>query len=100
MKNLNLCLLLFVAIFSSVVLTSCSDEEEGKSCMEELNDLAQLNYNKVLAFSNDPTPENCNAMKKTATDFFNKAKECGDADMIYAAEENLRAIEDWDCDNL
>ncbi|MBB6612412.1 hypothetical protein H7F15_15300 [Pontibacter sp. Tf4] len=100
MKHLNSFLLLLVALFCSVALTSClgdDDEDKGKSCMEELNALAKVNYEKTLAFSNDPTPENCEAMKKTATDFFNKAKQCGDANMIQAAEENLNAIKDWDC---
>lgn len=103
MRHLNSLLLLMVTLFCSVTLTSClgdDDEDEGRSCIEELNVLAQENYEKTLAYSNNPTPATCEALKKTATDMLNKAKECGDADMIYAAEENLNAIKDLNCSEL
>ena len=103
MKKFNALLLLFVALFCSVALTSCLGDDEKdteQSCLQELNKLAQLNYTTTKAFADNPTTANCNAMKKTATDFFNKAKQCGDADMIYAAEVNLEAVNDWNCNEL
>ncbi|MBB6612413.1 hypothetical protein H7F15_15305 [Pontibacter sp. Tf4] len=102
MKNFNALLLLFVALFCTVTFTSClgDDEDDEKSCYDELQRLSQIANEKAQALSTNMTTANCNAFKEAAINFYNKAKECGDKNMIESAERSKAMTEALDCSDL
>ena len=103
MKKFNFLSLLFVVLFSSIALTSClgdDDDEKEENCYEELQRLGEIANEKAMAFSNNMTSSTCSAWKTAATNFYNKAKQCGDADMISAAEHGLEVTEMLDCSDF
>lgn len=102
MKKLNTLLLLFVALFCSVTFTSClgDDEEDEESCYDELQRLSQIANEKAQILSTNMTTANCNAFKEAAINFYNKARECGDKDMIALAEQSIATTEAMNCSDL
>jgi hypothetical protein len=100
MKKFYIYSILFSVFFGSMAF-SCEDKEDiSKNCTDELGKLAEVYSVKANAFFANQSRTNCNEMKTAATNFFNKAKECNDVNMIQMAEQNLEVIKTWDCNSL
>lgn len=85
MKTLKNLTLLFAVLLSTAVMISCEEEEPTKlkkdNCLEQLEALSDILYDKSMTFNNNPTSSNCSAMRTAALNLIDKAEDCG-----YAAE--------------
>jgi hypothetical protein len=102
MKNVYSLKLLFVALLCSVTLTSClgdDDEDTSENCYEKLQGLAQDAQSKGEAFGYNPNKTNCTAWKEATTKYYNAAKQCGDKQMIDAANVLIQQLNTVNCND-
>lgn len=101
MKNFNFLVLLFVALFCSVTLTSCltgdDDEDTSENCYEKLQLIANQYQDVAMKFAQNPTSSGCTAWKEAATKLYNQAKQCGDQQMIDYANLGLQQLKEINC---
>ncbi|WP_330443023.1 hypothetical protein [Flavobacterium sp. C4GT6] len=90
-----LCMLLTVPI----AFVSCEEEETTEvsgndACLDQLEILADILYEKTLVFSNNATPSTCSAVRTAALNLINAAEDCGYG---YLYQEQAQFWIDYDC---
>ncbi len=80
------------ALICSAAFISCEEDEEDyivDNCAAELQALSVTLSEKSTAFSNNPTPTTCGAVRTAAINLLNKAEQCD------ASGQYQQAVQYW-----
>ena len=102
MKSMKKLLLLFKLVGATTAFVSCEEEEPtdlgggatGDVCLEELEILSDILYEKSITFSNNATPSTCEAVRTAALNLINAAENCGYG---YLYTDQTQFWLDYDC---
>ncbi|RYJ42731.1 hypothetical protein NU09_1830 [Flavobacterium beibuense] len=77
---------------------SCEEEEttdvSNDACLDQLETLSDILYEKTLVFSNNATPSTCSAVRTAALNLISAAEDCGYG---YLYTEQTQFWLDYDC---
>lgn len=99
MKTMRKLLLLLMLLSVPAAFVSCEEEETtdvggNDACLEQLETLSDILYEKTLVFSNNATPSTCSAVRTAALNLINAAENCGYG---YLYTEQTQFWLDYDC---
>ena len=91
-------LLLLMLLSVPAAFVSCEEEEttdvSNDACLDQLETLSDILYEKTLIFSNNATPSTCSAVRTAALNLINAAEDCGYG---YLYTEQTQFWLDYDC---
>ncbi|QEE51109.1 hypothetical protein FUA48_16465 [Flavobacterium alkalisoli] len=98
MKTMRKLLLLLMLLSVPAAFVSCEEEEttdvSNDACLDQLETLSDILYEKTLIFSNNATPSTCSAVRTAALNLINAAEDCGYG---YLYTEQTQFWLDYDC---
>ena len=100
MKIMKKILLLFMFMAATTAFVSCEEEEPtnvsggNDACLEQLEVLADILYEKTMIFSNNATPSTCQAVRTAALNLIDAAEDCGYG---YLYTEQTQFWLEYDC---
>lgn len=93
-KRISLVIMLFVATAGMI---ACEEEEPttvtGGGCEDELEELADILYNRSMTFNSNPTNSNCNSVRSAALNLINAAEDCGYGDLYEGQTETWLSLD-------